>query len=181
MSTETALRSRRALLFGAAGGIAAALTATMGGAQRVLAAGDDGETVVVGGTFDDARSTTSLLNKGNSRDVLSAASGNAGTGVHGGSFDGYGVAGVSVATGVIGYSGPTTSMPAARQQTGVVGVGSHAAGRGGVFGGEAAQLRMLPSDRPSHPASGKSGDFFFDKNKRLWFCKGGTTWVRLDT
>jgi hypothetical protein len=53
-------------------------------------------------------------------------------------------------------------------------------GRGGRFWGKKAQIRLQPSTATTHPASGLAGDLFLDKAKRLWFCKGGTTWVRLD-
>jgi hypothetical protein len=54
-------------------------------------------------------------------------------------------------------------------------------GRGGLFKGKKAQLRLEPSTAITHPSSGTAGDIFLDKSKRLWLCKGGTTWVRLDT
>jgi hypothetical protein len=54
-------------------------------------------------------------------------------------------------------------------------------GRGGLFKGKKAQLRLEPSTATTHPSSGTAGDIFLDKSKRLWLCKGGTTWVRLDT
>jgi hypothetical protein len=37
----------------------------------------------------------------------------------------------------------------------------------------------VPSSRSTHPSSGALGDLFLDKSGRLWFCKGGTTWVKL--
>ena len=53
-------------------------------------------------------------------------------------------------------------------------------GRGGRFNGKKAQLKLDPSAAATHPATGDAGDIFLDKSKRLWLCKGGTTWVRLD-
>ena len=47
----TSPRSRRALLAGALGALGSAAAATVTGAQRVLAAGSDGETVVIGATI----------------------------------------------------------------------------------------------------------------------------------
>jgi hypothetical protein len=49
--------------------------------------------------------------------------------------------------------------------------------RGAVLGGKTAPLRLLP--RAGRPASGDAGDLFVDKQNRLWFCKGGTNWIRL--
>jgi hypothetical protein len=67
--------------------------------------------------------------------------------------------------------------PKGLANTGVYGIGVH--GRGGVFQGDRAQVRLVPSNALSHPASGAIGDLFVDKKKRLWFCQGGTTWVRI--
>jgi len=53
-------------------------------------------------------------------------------------------------------------------------------GRGGVFSGDTAQIQLQAPSASSHPASGALGDLFVDNHKRLWFCKGGATWVRLD-
>ena len=53
-------------------------------------------------------------------------------------------------------------------------------GRGGVFEGKPAQVRLVPSaTQGGHPHSGKPGDLFVDKGNRLWFCKGGTSWHQL--
>ena len=90
---------------------------------------------------------------------------------------------------VVGYSGGP-GFPAMPSKTGVVGRadqdgssvgvnGSSGAGRGGLFAGKLAQLRLAPSTATTHPTSGLRGDFFVDKSGRLWFCKGGTTWVQL--
>lgn len=57
--------------------------------------------------------------------------------------------------------------------------GESGTGRGGVFKGAKAQLRLLASTEARHPRSGALGDFFLDKNKRLWFCKGGRTWKQI--
>jgi hypothetical protein len=92
-------------------------------------------------------------------------------------------------TGVQGYSG-SNGLPVSPDKTGVhgyadtdagsVGVrGNSPTGRGGLFGGKRAQLRLLPSPAATHPASGSLGDLFLDKSKRLWFCKGGTTWKQI--
>jgi hypothetical protein len=95
----------------------------------------------------------------------------------------------SAAAGVTGISGPGAdpSLPA---DTGVVGIanadpdsvgvrGISTSGRGGVFQGNLAQLRLKPSSAASHPARGQAGDLFLDHANRLWFCKAGTNWRQL--
>lgn len=65
---------------------------------------------------------------------------------------------------------------------GVHGSGSGSAGRGGVFAGAAAQLRLTPGTLASHPKSGQAGDLYADKTGRLWFCKAGgatATWHQI--
>jgi hypothetical protein len=57
--------------------------------------------------------------------------------------------------------------------------GTNPNGRGGVFSGQKAQVRLLPSADTTRPASGARGDLFVDKSGRLWFCKGGTNWKQL--
>jgi hypothetical protein len=79
-------------------------------------------------------------------------------------------------TGVIGSSG-SQSWPAPIANTGVLGVGRH--GRGGVFKGDKAQVRLIAAPTATHPASGSMGDLYLDINARLWFCKGGTTWKQI--
>jgi len=59
---------------------------------------------------------------------------------------------------------------------GVAGVANSAGGRGGVFAGNAAQLKLDPGSKSTHPASGQRGDLYADSKGRLWFCKGGTSW-----
>jgi hypothetical protein len=57
--------------------------------------------------------------------------------------------------------------------------GNSSKGRGGILAGAAAQVRLMPSSLATHPASGLAGDLFLDTSKRLWLCKGGTTWVKV--
>lgn len=93
------------------------------------------------------------------------------------------------ALGVYGYSGgdappagpvKTGILGRADQDASAVGVrGSSTTGRGGVFAGKAAQVRLAPSSAATHPASGQAGDLFVDKSNRLWLCKGGTRWKLL--
>jgi len=113
-----------------------------------------------------------------------ALSGNT-KGVYGLSFSttGRGVYGLAIAaTGAnYGVHGANLSKAGAGVYgTGIVGVrGESSSGRGGVFIGTAAQVRLSPSSASSHPASGSRGDLFVDAAGRLWFCKGATTWHQL--
>ncbi len=49
--------------------------------------------------------------------------------------------------------------------------------RGIKIRSQIAHLWLVPAATASHPASGNAGDLFVDKSKRLWFCKGGASWV----
>jgi hypothetical protein len=80
-------------------------------------------------------------------------------------------------TGVLGSSGSAGVPPAARANTGVMGVGTN--GRGGVFIGSKAQVQLVPSSAATHPTAGSRGDLFVDKSGRLWFCAGGSTWKQV--
>jgi hypothetical protein len=74
------------------------------------------------------------------------------------------------------------AKPALRARTAGTGPGVQGEsvnGRGGLFTGKVAQVRLLPSTAATHPASGLAGDLFVDASARLWFCKGGTTWKQL--
>jgi hypothetical protein len=95
-----------------------------------------------------------------------------GIGVYGNSVHGTGVTG-NGATGVTA-AGTGAGVRASASGPGAVGVlasGSSNAGRGGVFSGAAAQVRLAPGSRSTHPANGKSGDLYADSTGRLWFCK----------
>jgi hypothetical protein len=82
--------------------------------------------------------------------------------------------------GVYGSSHGTKPAVLGTSDAGAPGVqGVSTGGRGGVFKGGQAQLRLIPSLNATHPASGLVGDLFLDKHKRLWFCKGGTTWTQI--
>ncbi len=52
-------------------------------------------------------------------------------------------------------------------------------GRGGKFSGTKAQINLVPGTAASHPASGSTGDLYVDANQRLWFCRGGVSWVQV--
>jgi hypothetical protein len=91
-------------------------------------------------------------------------------------------------TGVLAYSGSIDAVPAARPKTGLYGFanqdatavgvrGTSLLGRGGRFRGAKAQIKLDPSTAASHPFSGAAGDIFLDASKRLWLCKGGSTWA----
>ncbi len=106
----------------------------------------------------------------------------AGAGVHGSSYGtGIGVLGTS-ATAAAGIKGTNSSTGPAvygtNSSSGVGVWGSSAEGRGGQFAGAKAQVRLVPSEG-TRPAVGKTGDFFVDNSKQLWFCKGGNQWVKL--
>ena len=61
------------------------------------------------------------------------------------------------------------------------GAGIHATsekGEGGTFEGKKAQVRLVPA-AGSHPVSGSAGQLFVDHSNNLYFCKGGTNWVKL--
>jgi hypothetical protein len=231
-----ARRSRRALLTSVLGAVAATAATAIAGAQRVLAAGDDGAIIHVGDFLTDVQSTTTLANNANNFAVMQLTSNGtgdalrtradsgvgvkafsdgtaiqgtstAGAGVHGESGSHVGVEGVAnTGIGVRGTANGAgwTSVVALKESPGTAlaalivdpGSGSSAVeastqgggagifaesskGRGGRFRGNKAQIRLDPSASPNHPRSGAAGDLFVDASKRLWFCRGGTSWVRL--
>ena len=100
------VRSRRSLLTAALAGMAGAAAATMAGAQRVLAAGDDGTPVAVAGGYTDARHTTVISNQSNDQTVFQASSlFHGGTAVRAYSDSGIGVlANSDEDYGVFGYT-----------------------------------------------------------------------------
>jgi hypothetical protein len=57
--------------------------------------------------------------------------------------------------------------------------GFSANGVGAKLTGKTAQMYLVPSTAASHPTSSARGVVFVDKYGRLWFCKGGTSWVQL--
>ena len=98
----------------------------------------------------------------------------------------------STSAGVFGFSGPPNSgiLPTIQPKVGVLGIsnqgadavgvrGSSSTGRGAVFKGKVASVRLTPATTANHPASGSAGDLYVDSSNRLWFCRGGATWVRL--
>lgn len=79
---------------------------------------------------------------------------------------GYGVFGTGGAVGVFGTSEN-------------IGIQGSSTGRGGVFAGNKAAVKLKPSTSASHPASGQRGDLVVDSTGRLWFCKSGSSWHQL--
>jgi len=60
--------------------------------------------------------------------------------------------------------------------------GSSRKGRGAVFSGKLAQVRLRPSGEATHPIAGAAGDLFLDASSRLWLCTGTgspATWKRV--
>lgn len=87
---------------------------------------------------------------------------------------GQGATGVAVLAEAVSN---TTAAVTAFNDGGGAGVkGSSITGRGGVFSGAAAQVRLVPGSGSTHPKGGRRGDLYADRTGRLWFCKkGGTT------
>lgn len=118
-------------------------------------------------------------------------------GVAGQSLNGTAVQGLSSFTAVYGVSVASSGGGAyagvvgdSDTNAGVVGLSSATSsaagefthignGRGGLFSGNQAQIRLQPGTRGSHPHTGEAGDLYVDSGHRLWFCKGGTTWKQL--
>jgi hypothetical protein len=118
-------------------------------------------------------------------------------GVYGQSLNGTGVQGFSQFTGIYGVSVAPSGAGAfagvvgdSSTRAGVSGLSSSASsaagefthvgnGRGGLFSGNQAQIRLKPGTRGSHPQTGEAGDLYVDSRHRLWFCTGGTSWTQL--
>jgi hypothetical protein len=139
-TTSVPARSRRAIIMGALGGLAA-LAAN---AVRPLEAraGVDGDVVL--NTTNAGLSTTGIINSTNTATVFYAASNGAGNGLTGSSQSAIGVSGLSSTSvgvfgssqndsvGVLGYSGGTN--PPTRLKTGVYGIATQDANSRGVWG-----------------------------------------------
>jgi hypothetical protein len=168
MAVETFVpHSRRAVLGGALGAIAAVAAKAMGAPPRAMA---DGEPMAVGGEYQDATSTTKLVNRQNGETVLWAQSeqesGVAGSGsgqaiigwstsnsgIHGQSHTGLGVYGQSdSSTGAYGSSESNSGVRGwSRSNAGVYGI----SGSGyptsiglkvGVFGWGPVTSGLVPS------------------------------------
>jgi hypothetical protein len=111
---------------------------------------------VFGESFDDGHAGLAGQNHGS------------GSGVRGVSAEGNGVEGSGSGSGA-GVYGISDRM-------GLYGQSPH--GRGGVFSGKLASVRLVPSTA-NHPSSGSPGDIFVDSGMRMWFCVGGSRWKRV--
>jgi hypothetical protein len=188
MSIDTTLRSRRALLAGAVGGLAALASAALQ-PLRVAAAADRARFV------NDEDDEMVLA----AQSVAGALGGGGGIGVHGSSVTSIGVQGVSESSygvqglsvknnGVYGCSDDGIGVHGSSvTDVGVYGAsdaeagihGQSTRGTGGRFVGTQAQVRLVPADSGRHPERGQGGELFVDRSRRLWFCRGGTDWVRV--
>jgi hypothetical protein len=140
------------------------------GADAIHASSDKGAGVAGASTSGKGVTGTSGSNTG----VAGAST--SGKGVTGTSGSNTGVAGASTsAKGVTGMSSSNTGVAGTSSTgNGVTGTGK----RGGVFFGSAAAIQLTPH-AGAHPTSGSKGDLFVDHNAHLWFCRGGTDWVKL--
>jgi hypothetical protein len=200
--------SRRALLAGTVGGLAALAAQALGRPRSASA--HDPDDVLLGGS-NTATFMTRIYNSFPDRSAIGGEATGSGSGVDGSSQSGPGIEGYSgsgqgvygsslLGVGVFGeaLNAGTNSIKGLKQNAGtavwgdiqatlsndgaVVGTtndGESVNARGGRFVGKKAQIRLDPSTATTHPSSGAAGDIFLDKSKRLWFCKGGTTWVKL--
>ena len=147
-----------------------------GGALGVAVNGGAGAFGVSAGASSTA-TTVGLAVSGNGSGTAGGVSGSSGSGagVAGESNTGVAVQGTitNTSSGAYAVYGTTAGSGAA-----IRGYGSGTGARGGDFTGNVAGIRIRPASGP-HPASGKIGDFFVDSKNDLFFCKGGTTWVKL--
>jgi hypothetical protein len=58
-------------------------------------------------------------------------------------------------------------------------LGESPGGRGGVFAGGSAAVRLVPMDQAGPPTLGERGDLAVDNAGSLWFCRGDVDWVKL--
>jgi hypothetical protein len=88
--------------------------------------------------------------------------------------------GQGVLASIANAASKSAAVRAATTGSGIGVDASSALGMGGRFAGRTAQVQLVPSTSfSSHPSSGSAGQLFVDKSKRLWFCKGGTSWKQL--
>lgn len=161
IDSRTAL-SRRALIAGALGALGATAASALAGPLAATATAD----------------SLVLVNDETDANVFQASSWFGGDGVRGVSNSGVGVRGLSE-TGTAVHGAGTAGIGVLGSSVTVGVRGESDQGRGGVFQGGKAQVRLLPSGASSHPNRGQRGDLFLDKSGRLWFCKGGTNWKRV--
>jgi hypothetical protein len=171
---STSRQSRRALLFGAAGGVAALAAHALGRPAPVSA--DDPNDVELG-AFNLSTATTIIeCNEPGNLTVLEThAAQDGGTGVLSTSPVGVGVLGSSFSSrGVFGRS----------NGTGIGVAGESTSGYGGEFTGGKAQLRLVPKSTGGKPKGGShsKGEIYMDSKGALFVCTAnGTpgTWRKL--
>lgn len=106
--------------------------------------------------------------------TFGGASGSHGVGVKAECDNGVALAASSNGSGQAVIAACTSSKPAVQVSnagSGAAVTGQATKGRGGVFGGAAAAIQIVPGPLASHPKSGSRGDLYADKTGRLWFCK----------
>jgi hypothetical protein len=211
--------TRRTLIRGALGAAFGAAAATIATARNAFAGGDDGRPIVIGDSYPDVRTGTSLRSAslGNSASLMSLSvaarmdsyptvlemDAGFGTAINANSHTlkamNVSVLGRNAAVeagskweaGVIGSGGPlgvrgtgATGVFGVGSTTGVRGSGQtafvgHGRRRGAVLRGRKAAVRLQPTEKRGHPRSGLRGDLLVDRNGKLWFCRGGSDWVRI--
>jgi hypothetical protein len=180
MAIDTStLLSRRTLIAGTLGAIGASLASLIAQPLRAMATAD--KVTYLNDENDDTvlEVVSSLSGPGTGGGIAILGRSASGHAVRGQSGSGVGVSGESdFSTGVAGFSTMGRGMQGySSSGDGVFGESDD--GRGGVFRAGRAQLRLLPSSSAQHPPSGLRGDLFVDGRTRLWFCRGGSDWVRL--
>jgi hypothetical protein len=195
MNTVEARRTRRGIL---KGGAAAAALVGVSAAMRGRAEAATGDPIRLGKVSDAGVMPTtvnaavdgpdaafSFNNQGNQSPALVAS---AEVGTPGGTTPPLGtlVGYTQNGWGVVGSAAGDTA-----DGIGVVGIAQGKAtgvrgwsegGRGGLFSGRRAQIRLLPAGAATHPKAGASGDLFVDATGRLWYCTTGgnpASWKQL--
>jgi hypothetical protein len=136
----TARRSRRAILVGALGGVAASALAAVGRPGLVAAGGaDDGSQILVGSQFYSCEAQTILGNQGTNDTVFSAFSSTAsghggGTGIYGSSGSGYGVRAHSETSHALHADTPGGVAVFGTSQSGYGVMGFTSSGMAGTYG-----------------------------------------------
>jgi hypothetical protein len=167
--------SRRGLFAAAAAAMAGVVSARF----PVAAGGDptDGDALIIGSSWNSSTQTTTLTTTAS--EGIYVRHSLHGTAARLQSFNG-GIGLLSETDGGASVGVLTqgeTGVSAGGSRVGVRGASD--SGRGGVFSGGRAAMRLMPSSSASHPRRGLGGDLFLDRSRRLWFCRGGTDWVRL--
>jgi hypothetical protein len=176
IEVETPL-TRRALIAGGFGGLAAFVMQALGRATPVHA---EGQAIAVGGEYYDATSMTYIANNSNDAYVLAAQSTHAGSAVLGVSSQGNGVEGISSGPLGSGVYGGNNGYGGA----GVSGFGGDD-GYGGQFWGNRAHLYLIPNTKPGKPTSGehKKGEIMLNGASLFLCTAAGTpgTWKKVVT